>query len=396
MARLLLVRHAQSENNASDEAIYRRYPNDLLRAYVEANHARRSDPQLSEVGRSQAKQLAQSLVPLLADAPEQVLLVSSPMRRALQTAMPLAIGAGLSRERFICHAELFEIGSRYYKQPPSRRVAQLEAEYPLNCQAIPSDELYATGKRESEAQARARIDRVIAWFEALLTGEQERLVVAVAHGHLLTRWLRRWIGVPWGRGLGFVHANAGVTMLSWDPRDGLLLEFANDQSHLDPELQTGGGSSGWWSYTLPDIEVEHYDGWSMIPKALAAELAALREQLLERDGKTLRDYAELDVHNVHIVVRVEGKLAGYVQYDLDLGRLRQLIVAPSHRRASLGRRLLAEAEDEAMLDGRTELLVHAWLDAVEFYRALGFMPRGEVVHGPGMPWQAMVKPLLVK
>jgi 2,3-bisphosphoglycerate-dependent phosphoglycerate mutase len=393
MTKLLLIRHAQSANNFSDDVIYEQYRDDPRRAHEEAARARVLDPQLSEIGRAQAEQLAESLLPIFDE--HRVLLVSSPMLRALQTAMPMVVGAKLPRERFICHAELFEIGNRYLRAdaPPSSRLEQLEADYPLSCQAVPADEQYADDGRECSQRARARVDRVIAWFEALLARDEYDVVIAVAHGNLITQWLRRWIGVPWGRGLAFVHANAGVTMLDWNRWDGLLLEYVNDESHLDPELQTGGHSSGWWGYTLPDLEIEHFDGWSMIPTELRPELVALRQHLLAADGKSIGDYADIDERNVHIVARAEGVLAGYVQYDILSGRLRQLIVAPTHRRGRLGRRLIAEVEAEAAIDGREELRVHAWVDSVEFYRAHGFVAEGAVEAGPGVPWQAMVKAL---
>lgn len=395
MTRLLLVRHAQSHNNAIDESISRRHRADRPRAELEAALARTSDPELSEIGRAQAQQLAETLVPSLTDSFTEPLLISSPMRRALQTAMPLALGAKLDRQQFICHAELFEIGSGHYsdKTLPSTRIAQLEAEYPVSCQAIPSDELYVGRRRESADQARARVDRVIRWFDDLLAKEEHDLVVVVAHGNLLTQWLRRWIGVPWGRGLAFVHANAGLTLLHWDLHDGLLLEFANNLGHLESELRTGGRSSGWWDYTLPDLQIELHLSSSTLSPTLTTELAALRHHVLEPDGKTLADYAEIDQRSAHLVARVEGVLAGYAQYDPDLGRLRQLIVAPSHRRGRLGRLLVLKAELEAQLDGRDQLLVHAWVESIEFYRALGFVEHGPIEHGPGKPWQAMIKTL---
>ncbi|MFO7563629.1 MAG: GNAT family N-acetyltransferase [Enhygromyxa sp.] len=394
MTRLLLVRHAQSQNNFSDHAIYKQYRHDRVRAQIEAERARRPDPELSEIGRAQAEQLAEALVPALVEVGDRLLVISSPMRRALQTAMPLASGAGIERERFICHAELFEIGSGYYGEhaPPSTRAAQLESDYPIRCQAVPSDDLYPGKWGESERQARARVDRVIAWFEGILNRDEHDLLVVVAHGNLLTRWLRRWIGVPWGRGLAFVHANASLTMLSWDPYDGLLLEFANETNHLDPELCTGG-TGDWWCYALPDLQLEHFIGWSEVYESLAPKLVALRQHLLEPEGKSLADYAELDERNIHVVARVADAVAGYVQYDPQLGRLQQLVVAPSHRRGRIGRRLVAEVEFEARLQQREQLRVHAWVDAVDYYRSLGFVEEGPVVTGSGVPWQAMVKTL---
>jgi 2,3-bisphosphoglycerate-dependent phosphoglycerate mutase len=359
MSRLLLVRHAQSENNYHKDVIRKQFRDDPARARIESQRVLVADPELSEIGRVQAERLAEALAPVLAEAGERALLISSPMRRALQTALPLATRAGIDRARLVCHDELFEVGSR----------------------------------QESAEQLRARVDRIITWIEATLARDEHDVVIVVAHGELLTRWLRRWLGVPKGRGLAFVHANSGITSLGWNPRHGLLLDLLNDLSHLDSELRTGGDRGVWWGYTLPEIAIEHYDGWSKVPAEAAAELAELRRQLLEPEGKSLADYAAIDEGNAHIVARAEAALVGYVQYDRGQGRLRQLVVAPSHRRSGLGRRLVGEIEFAAMLEGREQLRVHAWVQSIEFYRAIGFVPQGPVEPGPGLPWQAMVKAL---
>jgi GNAT superfamily N-acetyltransferase len=137
------------------------------------------------------------------------------------------------------------------------------------------------------------------------------------------------------------------------------------------------------------IDVERYDGWAAIPANLAGEIAELRRRLLEPEGKSLADYAEIDECNIHIVAREEGVVVGYVQYER--GRLRQLVVAPSHRRSGLGRRLVGELEMLAARDQHEQLLVHAWVESIDFYRSVGFVPRGPVEPGPGLPWQAMIK-----
>jgi 2,3-bisphosphoglycerate-dependent phosphoglycerate mutase len=394
MTRLLLVRHAQSQNNLSDELIYEQYRHDRLRARLEAGRARRPDPELSDIGRMQAEQLAEALVPALTEKAGRTLLISSPMRRALQTAMPIAVGAGFERERFFCHTELFELGSGYYGDHalPSSRVAQLEADYPLTCHAVPNDDLYVGTRGESEERGRARVDRVIAWFEATLAREQYDLLIVVAHGHLLTRWLRRWIGVPWGSGLAFVHANASLTMLHWDACDGLLLEFTNETAHLEPEICTGGHSSGWWSYSSPDLLIEPFFGREDLDPLTSEELAAFRG-LLGRPMLDPSEESEFEQHSTFVTARVEDELVGYAEYDPDLGRLRDLVVSPSHRRARIGRRLVAEIELLARMREHEQLEAHAQVHMVRYFRALGFVETGPAETGSDTSERRLVKPL---
>jgi 2,3-bisphosphoglycerate-dependent phosphoglycerate mutase len=394
MPRLLLVRHAQSANNVSSDEARERYAGDAERILVESERTRVPDPELSKVGVQQAERLADALAPMLSR--QRTLLVSSPMRRALLTAAPLAARAGLERERFVCRGDLFEVGGCYYGEVahPSTNAAQLEGEFPILCSEIGADGWYAgRAGPESSSEARERIARVITWVEHTLASDEHDLVVVMGHGDLFTRWLRQWFGIPWGRSLAFVHANTGITKLTWTRHDGVLLDFTNDLRHLPETLRTGEGDS-WWRYVTPDLEILRYSGWSTIPPKVADELASLRRALHEPEGKSLLDYADSDARSIHFVAHAEGHVAGYVQFDPEAGRLRQLIVNPKHRSARLGRRLVLAVEAEARTQGYRELLVHAWESSVGFYRTLGFVERGPIVNGGGVAWQPLGKRLI--
>jgi ribosomal protein S18 acetylase RimI-like enzyme len=76
----------------------------------------------------------------------------------------------------------------------------------------------------------------------------------------------------------------------------------------------------------------------------------------------------------------EGVVAGYVALGRDDdGTLvvDQLLVAPGHERRGVGRRLLAHAEEYAVMRGVPELLIVVEADNVpaqNFYRRSGFVP----------------------
>jgi broad specificity phosphatase PhoE len=141
-------------------------------------------------------------VPLLVDIDEHALVVSSPTRCALETAMPLVRRGHIPRERFLCQAELFEIGSRIYhrEERPSEVAARLEADFALTGCEVPCDADYpAQPDKESDDQASARIDRVRAWAESLIADGAYDVILVITHGHFLSRWLRRWISGSSGR-----------------------------------------------------------------------------------------------------------------------------------------------------------------------------------------------------
>jgi GNAT superfamily N-acetyltransferase len=60
--------------------------------------------------------------------------------------------------------------------------------------------------------------------------------------------------------------------------------------------------------------------------------------------------------------------------EADLAWIRYLFVDPQATRRGIGRRLVEQAERSAYAAGRRRLRVWSSLNAVDFYRALGFLP----------------------
>lgn len=394
MKRLLLVRHAESANNDAHSSLLAELGPDHPELQARSEAARVSDPELTERGREQAARLATALAERTSG--ERVLLTSSPMRRALRTAAPAAGALAIERSRFWCHAELYEVGGCYVGATvyPGATAAELEDEFPMTCRAFGDAGWFAGRERpEHGVEAGRRVERVVRWMEATLAASDGGFdtAIVVAHGDLLTRWLRRWLGVSWRTGLAFVHGNAGITELLWHPQRGVLLVGLNDLSHLPAGLRSGARVvDAWWRYASPELVLDRCAGTEGIEPGLWAELVALREQaLLSREGTRIEDYRDSDARSVHFVARVAGELAGAVQYDPEQLRLRQLVVAPAFRGGRVGRALVEAVREEAALCGRTELRVHAWSESAQFYERVGFRSCGdEVAHGP-MPWRPM-------
>lgn len=248
MPRVRFVRHAQSENNLSGAELRAQEWDSAAQMHAAVERARKPDPPLSALGEAQVSHLAVRLAELAARP--STLLVTSPMRRAIATALPIAAAAGL--EQITCEGELYEVGGSHYcgRAHKSATAAELEAEFPLRCQNVSDEGWYAGHTHaETDAEARARVTRLSAWAEATLAGGAYEDLIIVAHGDLLSRWLRRWLGVPWDRDLAIVHGNTGITSLAWDARRGLQLRGLNDVSHLPEELRTGDQAEFWWNYT---------------------------------------------------------------------------------------------------------------------------------------------------
>ena len=165
---------------------------------------------------------------------EDALIVTSPMLRALETALPLIRRAQLPEERVVCHPELFELRSSfpYRERRPSELATELEAEFGLRCCELPDDEAYPKrDEAELEDEAKARVERTWAWLSALLDAERYALVIVIAHGGLISRWLQQLFGPPQGRSVGFMHSHAGLTTLQWDD-DEVVIQGLNDSDHV--------------------------------------------------------------------------------------------------------------------------------------------------------------------
>jgi 2,3-bisphosphoglycerate-dependent phosphoglycerate mutase len=398
MKRVLFVRHAESANNHAHASLLAELGPDHPELEARSEAARAPDPELTGRGREQAARLAAGLAERTAG--ERVLLASSPMRRALHTALPVAEALTLDRSRFWCHAELYEVGGCYLGETvhPGATAAELEAGFPVTCHAFADNHGWFAGRTRPEhgVEAGQRVERVVRWIEATLAAPEVGFdtAIVIAHGDLLTRWLRRWLGVSWRTSLAFVHGNTGITELRWHPALGVLLLGLNDLGHLPPSLHSGSRfADAWWRYATPELVVDRHEGSRGVEPALWAAALALREaELLSREGTRIEDYRASDARSVHFLARVDGTLAGTAQYDPELDRLRQMVVARAFRHGRVGRALIDAARAEAARRGRDRLRVHAWSASEPFYRQVGFRRCGEVVRTSAMPWVPMELP----
>ncbi|HVS62835.1 MAG TPA: GNAT family N-acetyltransferase [Thermoanaerobaculia bacterium] len=394
--RILLVRHAESANNDAHASLIAELGADHPELRERSEAARVADPDLTARGRRQAELVAAALAERTAG--ERLLLVSSPMRRALLTAAPIAQRLGLAREHFWCHGELYEVGGCYVGTKTSAGATpdEIEGEFAVTCTHLAGTGWFAgQALPEHPIDAGRRVERMTSWLETTLHTRRESYdtAILVLHGDLLTRWLRRWLRISWRQGLAFVHGNTGITELRWHPLHGSLLVGLNDLGHLPDELRSGSRITDvWWRYANPELVIDRHPGCVEVDDGLWREVRALRERLLlSREGRSLESYRASDERSVHFLARVRGELAGTAQYDPHNGRLRQVVVAPEFRGARVGRALIEAAREEAARDGRSELTVHAWQESTEFYRRVGFRPSGEPVED-AVPWQPLSIP----
>ncbi|MEI8303891.1 MAG: alpha/beta fold hydrolase [Burkholderiales bacterium] len=104
------------------------------------------------------------------------------------------------------------------------------------------------------------------------------------------------------------------------------------------------------------------------------------------------EWDENDAVCVHCVALVDGQPAGTGRLLPD-GHIGRMAVLPAHRRVGLGSLVLLALMQAAALRGDTQVALSAQTAVLDFYRAHGFAPEGEVYQEVGIPHQAMSRAL---
>eukprot|EP00092_Neocalanus_flemingeri_P003838 GFUD01004134.1.p1 GENE.GFUD01004134.1~~GFUD01004134.1.p1 ORF type:complete len:152 (+),score=29.96 GFUD01004134.1:130-585(+) len=98
---------------------------------------------------------------------------------------------------------------------------------------------------------------------------------------------------------------------------------------------------------------------------------------IETDTSLVEVYRESDRSKTTLVaVTSSEEFMGMAQWDPELGRLRQVIVAEAYRGHGVGSQLVRRVLREAGHAGRANVLVHSLQQAIQFYSTLGFTETG--------------------
>ncbi len=176
--RLLLLRHGETEWSRSGQ------------------HTSHTDLELTDMGRERAKLAAEALTDLELDNP---LVISSPMRRALQTAEL----AGLTVDEVSPLLQEWDYGNYEGLTTPQIR------------ETVPDWLIWTHGAEggESIAAVTERADGAVALaLEHMAT----RDVLFVGHGHFSRSVIARWVELPVPSGIRFAMAAASIAVLGFE------------------------------------------------------------------------------------------------------------------------------------------------------------------------------------
>jgi 2,3-bisphosphoglycerate-dependent phosphoglycerate mutase len=218
---ILLIRHAQSANNALPEC--ERVP----------------DPALTALGLVQAERLAQGLAQFPVSE-----LFCSPFRRSLDTALPASRSL---RIRPSIRADIYEQGGCYRGFEPGKLLgepgmgrAELEANYPgwAIDEAIGPHGWNAGREYESCAAVKLRAAGVARWLSQTWTPTARHAVAAlIIHADFKRILLAELLqSDQWPDSMQPIW-NTGISLLRFAGNAWQLLEW-NSAAHLPPDLRT--------------------------------------------------------------------------------------------------------------------------------------------------------------
>jgi len=138
-----------------------------------------ADPPLSEIGREQARLVAQWLESERIDR-----IYSSPLRRALETAEPLARSTGLEIE---IRAPIREFDAASHQYIPLEELKRSDPERWKE---------FVTGGYASQVDFEAFVATVNACLEDLIAENPGRRIAVFCHGGVINSWATRVLGIP--------------------------------------------------------------------------------------------------------------------------------------------------------------------------------------------------------
>jgi len=318
---LKLIRHAESKNNEVYSKAIRLFKlgtpeHDLDGWNTYVDQHRNADPTISKRGQVQSQRMADYLVKHLrnqASCPVQI--ITSPMRRALETILPtvvdlnsnVAVGSG-SKVQVIVNTLYHEsegCHNRNKAEPGMNQNQIQDLLSPSNTKASfigvgqqddTNSGWYSHGTtEETRAESETRAAVFYLWlceyldsqllnkeddiFDARVSlpseaGEVEhdklsqrqrkrRTAILVGHGDFMSLVLKRIVASVCNtvecegatHRAAFVHFNTAITELEYFGNGRFLIMSVNQTPHLnhpdDIELKTGGGLRDGWSYLMP-------------------------------------------------------------------------------------------------------------------------------------------------
>ncbi len=241
---LYIIRHGQSANNVS-----------MLRDLSDrVDH----DPELTDLGIRQAKAVADYIarqtnidvwVEQQPDTREAMKgfgitkLYCSPMRRALQTCLPISEALDLQPEVWV---DIHEHGGLYMQDEqgkvqgfPGLTRAEMQATYPRYTLTPKITERGWWNPETGYEERELSMGRALQVASTLkMQGGSAQRIALVTHGTFASHLLKAILNMLPNDDFGFTHYNTGITRVDFRSDGKTILRYVNRVEHLTPELMS--------------------------------------------------------------------------------------------------------------------------------------------------------------
>lgn len=120
----------------------------------------------------------------------------------------------------------------------------------------------------------------------------------------------------------------------------------------------------------------------------------IRNEVFVKEQGFKDEFDSADKIATHLVGFCDGHYAAtcrIIQSDNDSYLIGRIAVRKAYRRKGLGTEIVKSAEEIIKESGGNNIYIHAQLQAVPFYEALGYLPTGAPDEEEGCPHQMMIK-----
>lgn len=403
---LIFIRHAQSANNVNAARLLRKYNgNEKDKEMIKERETLRSDDaELSELGKQQAKNLANNFFKKLENDDKDLtnyLFVSSPMRRALDTISPTLSMFKIPKNRVLCYGEFYETGGCYYfnESRPGRGCDVIEKKYKITCVDVPAEGWFA-GRKTPETfwQSLERTERVHNWIKSLVKKYHStyHTAVFIGHGSFLNLLMSSFAKTPISRRVMFVHNNTGITKVRYSLKHGIQFLQLNSTGHIATNYLSGGSKEDDWRAMTGYVVISRIENLPTCDAKLYISTIGHRAKYLwNTETETmLNNNIRKDDSVVHFVAYLFGKLIGMVQYDKECNIMRQILVLPEWRRGHVGAQLVSSVKKEVLQNKQNTLSVDARISSCNFFKSQGFQVDGPPYYRNGVMYQKMKMQLI--
>lgn len=246
---LLIIRHAQSTNNALA---------DYVTGYDDYMEKREPEPPITETGQRQAQLVAEHLAgdthpeanherTLAHDSRGYGVtrLYCSPMLRTLQTAQPISQALQLQPEIW---PDIHEHGGLFHGNPRSSvpvtnfsgmtRQEYIDSFPGYVLPPVLTEQGWWFGGYEEMAGCNERALRAAQTLHEWAETTPDERIAIVSHGTFIDALLKALFKQDFESLLGYYHYNTAITRVDWTQRGYMVLRYLNRTQHLPVELIT--------------------------------------------------------------------------------------------------------------------------------------------------------------